>query len=125
MVADTKGKTNEPIDYSLRDNGEQYAEKRDVEQRKAVLALLKGIEHMVWVQVDGFGLVPATANEDLERSTEEKTSAVHFMRFELDAEMISALRKGAELAMGADHPHYSHQVQVPDAARESLVADFD
>jgi len=100
-------------------------EYQDVEQRKAALALLKGIEHMVWLQVDGFGPVTAIANEDLERSTEEKTSAVHFMRFELDAEMISALREGAELVMAADHSHYSHQVQVPDAARESLLADFD
>ncbi len=100
-------------------------EYQDVEERKIELAKLTGIEHLVWVQVDGFGPVPAISNEDLERSTEEKTSAVHFMRFELDSKMISALKERANLSMGVDHRHYHHQVQVSDATKTSLLADLD
>jgi len=100
-------------------------EYQDVEERKSQLAKLRGIEHLVWVQVDGFGPVPAISNEDLERSTEEKTSAVHFMRFELDAEMITALREGADLVMGVDHRHYQHQVKITSEIKEALLADLD
>jgi len=100
-------------------------EYQDVEERRRELAKLSGIEHLVWVQVDGFGPVPAIANEDLERSSDEKTSAVHFMRFELDDAMISALRAGAELAMGVDHPAYRHQVVVSGAVRDSLLGDLN
>ena len=78
-------------------------EYQDVEERKAQLALLRGIEHLVWFRVNGqeneFAPVAAISNEDLERSSDEKTSAVHFMRFELDEKMIAALRAGAGLAM--------------------------
>ena len=75
-------------------------EYQDVEQRKQQLALLRGIEDQVWMQVEGFAPVYAIANEDLERSNEQKTSAVHFMRFELEPGMITALRTGATLKMG-------------------------
>lgn len=100
-------------------------EYQDVEERKIQLAKLRGIEHLVWVQVDGFGPVPTISNEDLERTSEEKTSAVHFMRFELDAEMISALKQGTNLVMGVDHQHYQHQVNVSEETKKSLIADFD
>jgi hypothetical protein len=97
----------------------------DVEERKAALAKLIGIEDKVWIQVDGFDKVYAIANEDLERSTEEKTSSVHFLRFELTPEMIAALKQGAELAAGIDHPEYQVEVRpVPTNIRDALVKDF-
>ena len=97
----------------------------DESERRRQLGLLKGIEDRCWVQVAGSERVFAIADEDLERENEEKTSAVHFLRFELSAPMISALRAGAQLAVGIDHEHYSHVIQpVPAASRTSLLADF-
>lgn len=98
----------------------------DVEERRAALGKLLGIEGKVWVQVAGFHKVYAIADEDLERETEEKTSAVHFLRFELAPEMCKALRAGAALGMGIDHPAYTHAVMpVPEATRASLAGDLD
>ncbi len=98
----------------------------DPEERRAALARLIGIEKRVWVQVADFEQVFPIANEDLERETEEKTSSVHFLRFELPPEMRQALKGGAALAVGVDHPQYSYEVRnVPAAVRESLVADLD
>jgi hypothetical protein len=99
-------------------------EYQDVDERKQQLALLRGIEDMVWIRVDGFDPVYAIANEDLERSNEDKTSAVHFMRFELAAEMIAALRKGAALTMGSSHEFYAFQTEVEAATRNALLADL-
>jgi hypothetical protein len=97
----------------------------DENERRRQLAQLKGIEDRCWVQVAGLQRVFAIADEDLERENEEKTSAVHFLRFELTAAMISALRGGAELGVGIDHPHYPHTIQpVRAASRASLLADF-
>ncbi len=98
----------------------------DPEVRKTQLGLLKGVEDRCWVQVAGFERVFSVADEDLERENEEKTSAVHFVRFELNASMIKALKGGAALAAGVDHPHYTHVVD-PVAAdiRQSLAADLD
>jgi hypothetical protein len=96
----------------------------DVEVRKRELARLVGVEDKVWVQIDGHDKVFAIADEDMERDTEEKTSSVHFMRFELDAEMIMALKGGAGLAMGVDHDNLKVVVSVPDAVRSSLVNDL-
>jgi hypothetical protein len=93
-------------------------------QRQAALARLKGIEDRCWVQVDGHARVLAIADEDLERENAEKTSAVHFLRFELGAAMIGALRDGAALAAGVDHEHYRHSVPVPAPVRAVLAADF-
>ena len=100
-------------------------EYQDAEERKTQLARLGGIENLVWVQVEGFGPVTAISNEDLERSSEGKTSAVHFMRFELDKKMIEALKNGAELVFGVDHQHYKHQQVVSPITREALLADLD
>lgn len=101
-------------------------EYEDVEQRRRELARLVGIEDRVWVRVEGHDKVFAIADEDLERSTEDKTSAVHFLRFELDATMIAALKGGAALAVGVDHEHYPAQAEpLPDAVRDSLAADLD
>jgi hypothetical protein len=97
----------------------------DEQQRRQELTRLKGIEDRCWVQVGGSERVYAIADEDLERENEEKTSAVHFLRFELTAPMITALREGAALGAGIDHDHYRHTIAAVGAAtRSSLIADF-
>lgn len=98
----------------------------DIEERKLALARLIGIETRVWVRVNGFEPVFAIADEDLERETEEKTSAVHFLRFELTPRMVAAAKEGASISVGVDHEHCLHQVDpLPDDIRRSLVADLD
>jgi len=99
-------------------------EYQDVGQRKQQLALLRGIEDLVWIQVDGFDRVYTVSNEDLERSNAEKTSAVHFMRFELDPDMIDALRTGAALKMGSSHKAYPHDTTVDANIRTALLSDL-
>jgi hypothetical protein len=95
------------------------------QERRRQLAHLKGVEDRCWVQVSGQERVFAIADEDLERENEEKTSAVHFLRFELTPQMIAALRGGAGLAVGIDHDQYRHTIQpVTAASRASLLADF-
>jgi len=79
----------------------------------------------VWIQVEGFDPVYAIANEDLERSNAEKTSAVHFMRFELEPGMISALKGGAALTMGSNHDLYRYNTEVGPEIRKALLADLD
>jgi hypothetical protein len=96
----------------------------DEGERRQALAKLIGIEKAVWVRVAGFERVHPIANEDLERQTEEKTASVHFMRFELTPLMIAALKSGAGLAMGIDHPEYRVEVTPTDPVRTSLVADL-
>jgi hypothetical protein len=97
----------------------------DEQQRKVELTRLKGIEDRCWVQVSGCDRVFAVADEDLERENDEKTSAVHFLRFELSPAMIAALRAGAALAAGIDHDHYRHTVAgVPEPIRASLTTDL-
>ena len=97
----------------------------DVEERRAALERLKGIEDCVYVEVGALGRVFAYADEDLERSDDTKTSAVHFLRFELDAGMREALKRGAPLKLGVDHEHYSHELDCPAELRKSLAADLD
>ena len=97
----------------------------DSEERRQMLAKLIGIEDRVWVQAAGHSRVYAIADEDLERETEEKTSSVHFLRFELEPAMIASLKRGATLAVGADHPHYTHTVdRVDSAVAASLASDL-
>jgi len=96
----------------------------DETERRAMLAKLKGIENRVWVQVMDFARVHAIADEDLERENEEKTSSVHFLRFELTPEMIKAAKSGDAIAMGVDHPVYMNDLIVPQNVRDSLVADL-
>jgi hypothetical protein len=94
-------------------------------ERPRALAQLKGIEDRCWVQIAAHERVFAIADEDLERENAEKTSAVHFLRFELTAAMIASLRAGAALAAGVDHEHYRHEVPaVPEAVRRALSADL-
>ncbi len=101
-------------------------EEADVDRRRALLAGLIGVEDRVWVRVDGHDPVHAIADEDLDRETADKTSSVHFLRFELTAAMVAGLRQGASLSMGIDHSAYRHQIEpVAPAVRNSLLADLD
>ena len=89
-----------------------------------MLGALKGIERRVWVQVAGANRVYAIADEDLERENEEKTSSVHFLRFELDAAMRERLRQGAAVTIGVDHPQYSAAVELSPEQRAALASDL-
>jgi hypothetical protein len=100
-------------------------EYEDVAERQRALAKLKGVEDRVWVQVEGCARVHAIADEDLERENEEKTSSVHFLRFELTPEMVAALKYGVALAIGVDHPAYQAEIpSVPAQTRAALVHDL-
>jgi hypothetical protein len=97
----------------------------DERERRQQLSKLKGIEDRAWVQAAGHERVYAIADEDLERENEEKTSSVHFLRFELTGPMIAALRGGAAVSAGIDHEHYRHAVEPLSAAtRQTLIADL-
>ena len=97
----------------------------DVDERHRALARMVGIEHRVWVRVEGLEPVFGVANEDMERSNEEKTAAVHFLSFELPAAAIAALRTEATLEMGIDHAALPYAVTVADEVRTALTKDFD
>jgi Protein of unknown function (DUF3501) len=100
----------------------EYAEESD---RRLALTKLKGIEDKTWIQVEGSKKVYAIADEDLERENETKTSAVHFLRFELSEEMSAALKYGVSLSMGVDHANYSEKVEpIPADTRAALVRDL-
>ena len=96
----------------------------DVAERHRRLAELAGVENHVWLQVGGMDRVYAIANEDLERSTDEKTSAVHFMRFELTPEMKRELAAGKPLKFGVEHDLYRYTVTLNDATRSALLKDL-
>lgn len=98
----------------------------DVEERQAMLSALVGIENEVWLQVGDLQRIQPIADEDLERADEHKTSAVHFLRFELTAEQVQALKDGAPLAAGIDHDVYQVEIRpVADNIRNSLLSDLD
>lgn len=97
----------------------------DVNERKGALEKLIGIDRKVWLKVDGFEKVTPISNEDLDRETEEKTSSVHFMRFEFTPEMITAMKNGASVSAGVEHPEYQHELVINESVRQSLVEDFD
>ncbi len=96
----------------------------DSDERAVWLGKLIGIEDRVWLQVDGFEKVWAIADEDLDRETAEKTSAVHFLRFELTPEMVTRLKSGDSLDIGVDHSAYQSSILVSSSVRESLVNDL-
>jgi len=97
----------------------------DENERRVALTKLKGIEDRCWVQAADFDQVWAIADEDLERENDEKTSAVHFLRFELSPAMSKAVKSGAAIHMGIDHPSYQHQLApVPQATRDALAKDL-
>ena len=98
----------------------------DPEERRQKLAKMLGIDAAVWVRVGEHDEVRPISNEDLERETEEKTSSVHFLRFELSADMVDSLKNGATLSAGIDHDAYNYTVDpVADNIREALVQDLD
>ena len=100
-------------------------EYEDVEERKRALARLRGIEARVYVQAEGCPRVYAIADEDLPRENDEKTAAVHFLRFELTPPMVAALKRGGGLGMGVDHPEYAAAIPaVEEATRVALLADL-
>nr|WP_303903790.1 DUF3501 family protein [Thiohalomonas denitrificans] len=95
-------------------------------ERRRNLAALRGIEKQTYVQVDGFERIYPIANEDLERTNEEKTSSVHFMRFELAPEMVAGVKEGSTVAMGIEHPEYSYRLDsIAAPVRNALAADLD
>ena len=96
----------------------------DPEERKEMLAKLIGIEKKVWVQVAGMDKVYPICNEDLERETEDKTSSVHFMRFELTPDMVMAARDGSPVTMGVEHPVYAFETELSEGSRQSLAGDL-
>jgi hypothetical protein len=98
----------------------------DVDERRAMLQQLRGVEDRVFVKVDGFDRVFAIADEDLDRADEEKTSAVHFLRFELTPEQVDGLKAGASVAAGIDHDAYQVEIaSIPENVRNSLLGDLD
>lgn len=98
----------------------------DVAERKAMLGRLVGVEEKVWLQIGSLPKIRPVADEDLQRSDEEKTSAVHFLRFELSSDDIDALNDGAPLAAGIDHENYQVEIRpVADSVRESLRNDLE
>ena len=100
-------------------------EYEDVDERKRALARLKGVEDRVWMAAAGHEKVFAIADEDLERENDEKTSSVHFLRFEFAPDMVAAIKGGADLAIGVDHPAMTTTIPALGAAtRDSLLRDF-
>lgn len=97
----------------------------DMQERRAALERLRDVEHHVLLQVDGHAAVTAVADEDLPRSNDDKTAAVHFMRFELSSAMIQAWRAGAAVDLRVDHPGYPSTVRLDAAQHAALAADFD
>lgn len=102
-----------------------FVEFPDEAERRRMLERLKGIERRVWVQIAGGERIYAIADEDLERENDEKTAAVHFLRFEVDAATASRLKQGASLAMGVDHPQYRALLNpVSENIRAALARDL-
>ncbi len=100
-------------------------EYEDEVERRAALSRLIGIERGLWVKVDGYDRVYPIANEDLERETEDKTSSVHFVRFELTPEMVAAAKTGSQVSMGIEHNAYNHSIDdIPKEIKRSLIADL-
>lgn len=97
----------------------------DLEERRQALAGLMGVEYRVWVRIAGFDAVRPIADEDLERESAEKTSSVHFLRFEFTPEMIMAAKEGAAISVGIDHEEYNYSIDpLPQVIRDSLTGDF-
>ncbi len=100
-------------------------EYEDENERRQALSRLIGIEKRLWIQVDGFDKVQPIANEDLDRETDDKTSAVHFVRFELTPEMVEAAKSGSKVSMGIEHAAYTHSIDdIPADVKQSLIADL-
>ncbi len=96
----------------------------DPEERREALVRLGGVEKATYVQIADFARVAPFANEDFDRTTKDKTSAVHFLRFELTPEMVAAAKTGAPIRVGVDHPHYKAETTLSQPTRESLAMDL-
>ncbi|MGH8403256.1 MAG: DUF3501 family protein, partial [Gammaproteobacteria bacterium] len=97
----------------------------DIAERQKALARFIAIEDETWMQVAGHEKIKAIADEDMQRETSEKTSSVHFLRFELTPAMIESLKNGAALNAGVNHANYKHSVEpVADSLRKTLLADL-
>jgi hypothetical protein len=124
-IADELGAYNPLIPDGSNWKATFMLEYTDIEERRVALGRLLDVEDRVWVQVEGHDRVWAVADEDMERDTEEKTSSVHFLRFELEPPMIDALKRGAALSIGIEHEHLNESLSpVPPEIRESLLADL-
>ena len=98
----------------------------DEEERRTALKKMLGIENNLWLKIEGFNEIHPVSDEDLERRDDNKTSAVHFLRFQLDHEMIDALKGGCQLSAGINHPEYKYTVNpIPQNISESLISDLD
>ena len=105
--------------------GTMMIEYVDADERAEALANLIGIDRQTWVQVGGLDKVYAISNEDLDRETDEKTSAVHFMRFELSNDMVDAAKNGSPISVGIEHENYTHAISpIPENYREALINDL-
>jgi hypothetical protein len=96
----------------------------DPDERRRELALLKGVERKVWMQAESWPRVWAIADEDLERENDEKTSSVHFLRFDVEEPAAQALKRGAQLSLGIDHPRCQASIVLPSEIRDALVKDL-
>ena len=96
----------------------------DAEERRVALTRMPGIEHKVWIQIGDGERVFAIANEDLDRSNDDKTAAVHFLRFEFTPEDIANAKAGSALKMGIDHAELPYEIQVPSSSSTNLARDF-
>ena len=124
-IADELGAYNPLIPDGSNWKATLLIEFPEVDERRVALARMKGIEGRCWVQVAGHERVFAIADEDLERENDEKTSAVHFLRFELTPAMVAAAKAGVAVSIGMDHDAYRHAIEpLPAAAREALVRDL-
>ena len=98
----------------------------DEEERRTALKKMLGIENNLWLKIEGFNEIHPVSDEDLERRDDNKTSAVHFLRFQLDHEMIDGLKGGCQLSAGINHPEYKYTVNpIPQNISESLISDLD
>lgn len=97
----------------------------DPEKRRQALQKLLGIEHKVWMKVADLNSIYAIADEDMPRSTQAKTSAVHFLRFQLSNEQLDEVKSGALLKLGVDHEHYRYEMDISGATKQSLIDDLD
>lgn len=125
-IADELGAYNPLVPDGCNLKATMMIEYVDVDERRDALAKLIGVEDKIWLQVAGHDKVFAIADEDMERATEEKTSAVHFLRFEFSPGMIQTLKTGGVLAAGVDHPAYRITVvALPKETTTALIGDFD
>ncbi len=97
----------------------------DVQERKSALAKLIGVEKSIWIKVEESEKVYAITNEDMDRETEDKTSAVHFMRFELTKDMITNIKVGLPIIFGIDHNLYKTKIIVPPKIQRALIVDLN